>query len=155
MVQIIMVYTYYIKNHTKCIAHYGIKLVHENKYIIFLTSKSIIVKKILTFDLMKIDYNNKFNKNKKTIWLNIIKKFINNLSENYDSKYKYYNILNELLFYFAPINNNKTFFSCKYIEECPICFELNKLVKLHNSNHFVCMDCFLKISNCPICREKL
>jgi hypothetical protein len=44
----------------------------------------------------------------------------------------------------------------KEYSECPVCFETitKDTAKLGNCGHLVCMDCFDKLDNCPICRKK-
>jgi hypothetical protein len=37
--------------------------------------------------------------------------------------------------------------------ECPVCYETKKCVKFRKCTHFVCLKCFDKVENCPMCRS--
>jgi hypothetical protein len=44
----------------------------------------------------------------------------------------------------------------KDYSECPVCFETitKNTAKLGNCGHLVCLTCFEKLTDCPICRKK-
>jgi len=66
------------------------------------------------------------------------------------------NKINELLnIHEINVLQNKINHSIKYkiTHDCSICMENNKLNICFNCMHFVCIDCYVKMKVCPICRH--
>ena len=136
----------------------GLILNETNDKILYITEDSIVTTVHTNFFFKQLVLNTYITSNEKRRWFYIIKKYI-------DSEH-IYNInknnmlyIAEVLHKFAPYKRRKYIVS-KMLNiykkaECPICYENRKMVKLHNSNHYVCIACFIRIDKCPICRAEL
>ena len=126
--------------------------------ITYINANSCILNTPLKYNnYVKIIENAYLDKKEKMKWINIIKQYMrnnryNNTNNNHTNLLY---LLNKLVSFKRKKYIISKIFNIYKIDECPICFEKRKMVKLHSSNHCVCIKCYLKIDKCPICRANL
>jgi len=137
----------------------GIVLCKSKNNIIYINKESKLQTLHKDFFFKQVSTDVLLSKDEKMMWFYIFTAYIKNTRYTNTIQDKYINTILLLLCSFAPYKRRKYFISKLFNfhkkADCPICFENCKMVKLHNSNHYVCMSCFLKIDKCPICREPL
>lgn len=144
---------------------YGIILGMKNDNIIYITDGNDIKSIPLMFFYKHIHRDVKMTPYEKKKCFFVMKNCIKNYKEQPEvySILSHVDIINnaaKILIQYAPFKRKKYFISkllnLYKIAECPICFENKRVIKLHNSKtHYVCVNCFIRIDKCPICREKL
>lgn len=142
------------------------ELIYENEGLIistmwntitYINTNSYISTTPLKFrNNIKIIENAYLDKKEKMKWINVIKRYINNNEfTNNKTQTNLLYLLTKLLSFKRKKYIISKIFNIYKIDECPICFEKKKMVKLHLSNHCVCVKCYLKLDKCPICRANL
>ena len=142
------------------------ELIYENEGLIisttwntitYINTNSYISTTPLKFcNNIRIIENASIDKKEKMKWINVIKRYINNNEFTNDkNQTNLLYLLTKLLSFKRKKYIISKIFNIYKIDECPICFEKKKMVKLHSSNHCVCVKCYLKLDKCPICRANL
>jgi hypothetical protein len=98
------------------------------------------------------NYENHYKDDKKEdyIGLYILLNNIENKNDLIKKQIDYLNKKNEIKLYKTIINLVK---KNNNIDECFICLNDDFMIHMNDCNHKTCVNCFLKIENCPLCRN--
>lgn len=143
----------------------GIILSNISDQMMYISKDGYIKPVKLSYVYKEIIKNIRLSSSEKSEWVYILRIYIKTYKENlqqnnlpFHRTFTTNNIM-RIIRNFAPYKRQKYIFAKIFniykIDDCPICFENTRMIKLHRSNHCVCINCFVKIDNCPLCRHDI